>query len=101
MSDVHAVWFYLDQESLSIHPDMPPQLQSQNKNSPRVLQGDLQSLSPAVRKFVESSVALCQPDSLHICDGSDEENQAILSQLEEQGVIKKLHKYDNWYVEHR
>lgn len=80
---------------------MPPQLQSQNQSSPRLLQGDLQALNPAVRKFVESSIALCQPDSLHICDGSDEENQAILSQLEEQGMIKKLQKYDNWCVKLR
>lgn len=90
--------------SLSVFTDpltMPPQLQSQNQNSPRILQGDLQALSPAVRKFIESSVALCQPDSLHICDGSDEENRAILSQLEEQGMVKKLQKYDNWYVKLR
>lgn len=80
---------------------MPPQLQSQNRSSPRILQGDLQALSPAVRKFVESSAALCQPDSLHICDGSDEENRAILTQLEEQGMIKRLQKYDNWYVTDR
>ncbi|CAG10739.1 unnamed protein product, partial [Tetraodon nigroviridis] len=61
----------------------------------RVLQGDLQALSPAVRKFVESSVALCQPESLHICDGSEEENRAILTQLVEQGMIQKLPKYEN------
>lgn len=78
---------------------MPPQLHPQNRSSPRVLQGDLRALSPAVRMFVESSVALCQPDSLHICDGSDEENRVILTQLEEQGMIKKLPKYDNWYVQ--
>lgn len=77
---------------------MPPQLHPQNRGSPQILQGDLRALSPAVRTFVESSVALCQPDSLHICDGSDEENRAILTQLEEQGMIKKLPKYDNWYV---
>lgn len=80
---------------------MPPQLHPQNAGSPQVLQGDLQALSPAVRNFVESSVALCQPDSLHICDGSDEENRAILAQLEEQGMIKRLPKYDNWYVKLR
>lgn len=78
---------------------MPPQLHPQNQSSLRILQGDLRALSPAVRNFVESSVALCQPDSLHICDGSDEENRAILTQLEQQGMIKKLPKYDNWYVQ--
>lgn len=60
---------------------MPPQLQSQNQSSPRILQGDLSTLSPAVKEFVDANVSLCQPDSLHICDGSDEENRAILTQL--------------------
>lgn len=77
---------------------MPPQLQAENQSSPRVLQGDLSALSPALREFVESSVSLCQPDSLHVCDGSDEENRTILAQLEEQGMIKRLRKYENWYV---
>lgn len=78
---------------------MPPQLQSQNQTGTRVLQGDLASLSSALREFIENSVNLCQPDALHICDGSEEENRAILTLLEEQGVIKKLPKYNNWYDE--
>lgn len=75
---------------------MPPQLPSQNQSSTRILQGDLSALSPAVKEFVETSVSLCQPDFLHICDGSEEENCAILTQMEEQGMIKKLKKYENW-----
>lgn len=77
---------------------MPPQLQSQNQSGPKILQGDLSALSPAVKEFVDANVTLCQPDSLHICDGSDEENRSILTQLEEQGMIKKLNKYENWWV---
>lgn len=75
---------------------MPPQIQSQNQSGLRILQGELSALSPAVRQFVETNVTLCQPESLHICDGSDPENRAILTQLEEQGMIKKLTKYENW-----
>lgn len=75
---------------------MPPQLQSQNQSGPRVLQGDLSTLSPAVKEFLDANVSLCQPDSIHICDGLDEENRTILTQLEEQGLIKKLSKYENW-----
>lgn len=77
---------------------MPPQIPSQNQSGPRILQGDLSALSPAVREFLETNMTLCQPESIHICDGSDEENLAILTQLEEQGMIKKLTKYENWYV---
>lgn len=75
---------------------MPPQIQSQDQNGLRILHGDLSTLSPAIREFVDTNVTLCQPDSLHICDGSDEENRTILAQLEEQGMIKKLTKYENW-----
>ncbi|CAI5687231.1 unnamed protein product [Oreochromis niloticus] len=77
---------------------MPPQIPSQNQSGPRILQGDLSALSPAVREFLETNVTLCQPDSIHICDGSDEENLAILTQLEEQGMIKKLTKYENCWL---
>ncbi|XP_030585381.1 phosphoenolpyruvate carboxykinase, cytosolic [GTP] [Archocentrus centrarchus] len=77
---------------------MPPQIQSQNQSGTRILQGDLNTLSTAVREFVETNVTLCQPDSVHICDGSDEENLAILTQLEEQGMIKKLSKYENCWL---
>ncbi|KAL4655746.1 phosphoenolpyruvate carboxykinase, cytosolic-like [Arapaima gigas] len=77
---------------------MPPQLQSQNQLGLRVLQGDLSSLSSSLWEFIESSVTLCQPDALHICDGSEEENRAILALLEEQKIIKKLPKYENCWL---
>ncbi|XP_024300719.1 phosphoenolpyruvate carboxykinase, cytosolic [GTP] [Oncorhynchus tshawytscha] len=77
---------------------MPPQLQSQNKAGVRVVQGDLGALSPAVKEFVETNINLCQPESLHICDGSEEENHTILAKLEEQGMIKKLTKYENCWL---
>ncbi|XP_022614425.1 phosphoenolpyruvate carboxykinase, cytosolic [GTP] [Seriola dumerili] len=77
---------------------MPPQLQSQNQSGPKILQGDLSALSPAVREFVDTNVTLCQPDALHVCDGSDEENRAILTQLEEQGMIRRLRKYENCWL---
>lgn len=77
---------------------MPPQLQSQNQSGPRVVQGDLGALSAAVREFVEANVSLCQPDCVHVCDGSEEENKALLLQLEEQGMLKKLPKYHNCWL---
>ncbi|TNN37769.1 Phosphoenolpyruvate carboxykinase, cytosolic [GTP] [Liparis tanakae] len=77
---------------------MAPQLSSQNQKGPRVLRGDLGALSAAVKEFVDANVSLCQPDFLHICDGSAEENEAILTQLEEQGTIKKLRKYENCWL---
>ncbi|XP_034021868.1 phosphoenolpyruvate carboxykinase, cytosolic [GTP] isoform X2 [Thalassophryne amazonica] len=77
---------------------MPPEVKSAAYTGPRMLQGDLAALSPVLREFLEANVNLCQPDSIHICDGSDEENRAILTQLEKQGMMKKLQKYDNCWL---
>lgn len=65
-------------------------------HAPRVLHGDLAKLSGRAQEFVEQGVRLCQPDSLHICDGTEKENSKILNFLESEGVIKPLTKYENW-----
>ncbi|OWK03208.1 PCK1, partial [Cervus elaphus hippelaphus] len=75
--------------------EMPPQLSDGLNYSAKIVQGSLDSLPQAVREFVESSAKLCRPDQVHICDGSEEENQQLLSHMEEEGVIKRLKKYDN------
>uniref|UniRef100_A0A8D1Q7R0 Phosphoenolpyruvate carboxykinase, cytosolic [GTP] n=1 Tax=Sus scrofa TaxID=9823 RepID=A0A8D1Q7R0_PIG len=77
---------------------MPPQLSNGLNHSAKVVRGTLDSLPQAVRDFVESSAKLCQPDQIHICDGSEEENQQLLSHMEEEGVIKRLKKYDNCWL---
>lgn len=77
---------------------MPPELKDEVNVMPKVIQGDLESLPPKVREFIESSAKLCQPESIHICDGSEEENKKILDIMVEQGMIKKLSKYENWWV---
>ena len=75
---------------------MPPQLQNGLNFSAKVIQGTLDSLPQAVRTFVENSVKLCQPEHIHICDGSEEENQQLLEHMEGQGMIKRLRKLNNW-----
>lgn len=65
---------------------------------PKVVQGDLESLPPEARNFIESNAKLCQPESIHICDGSEEENKKILDIMVEQGMIKKLSKYENCWL---
>uniref|UniRef100_A0A8C8XC28 Phosphoenolpyruvate carboxykinase, cytosolic [GTP] n=1 Tax=Panthera leo TaxID=9689 RepID=A0A8C8XC28_PANLE len=77
---------------------MPPQLPSSLNFSAKVVQGTLDSLPQAVRAFVESSAKLCQPDHIHICDGSDGENRKLLDHMEAQGVIKRLRKYHNCWL---
>uniref|UniRef100_A0A8C5KCX9 Phosphoenolpyruvate carboxykinase, cytosolic [GTP] n=1 Tax=Jaculus jaculus TaxID=51337 RepID=A0A8C5KCX9_JACJA len=77
---------------------MPPQLHNGLDFSAKVVQGTLDSLPQAVREFVETSAQLCQPEHIHICDGSEEENGRLLSRMEEEGIIRKLRKYDNCWL---
>lgn len=64
----------------------------------RVLSGELGQLPAGVRDFVARSARLCQPESIHICDGSEAENAATLALLEQQGLIRKLPKYKNCWL---
>ncbi|KFV69386.1 Phosphoenolpyruvate carboxykinase, cytosolic [GTP] [Dryobates pubescens] len=77
---------------------MPPQLKAEVNVMPKVVQGDLDSFSPEARDFIESNAKLCQPESIHICDGSEEENKKILDIMVEHGMIKKLRKYENCWL---
>ena len=53
-------------------------------------------LAGPIREFVEEHVKLFRPDSVHVCDGSEEENQGLVSTLQSIGRLKKLDKYENW-----
>ncbi|NXJ17933.1 PCKGC protein, partial [Dicrurus megarhynchus] len=77
---------------------MPPQLKAEMNVMPKVVQGDLESLSPEARDFIETNAKLCQPECIHICDGSEEENKKILDIMVDQGMIKKLNKYENCWL---
>ncbi|NWS95063.1 PCKGC protein, partial [Mionectes macconnelli] len=77
---------------------MPPQLKAEMNVMPKVVQGDLESLPPEARDFIETNAKLCQPENIHICDGSEEENKKILDIMVEQGMVKKLSKYENCWL---
>ncbi|XP_009070398.1 PREDICTED: phosphoenolpyruvate carboxykinase, cytosolic [GTP] isoform X2 [Acanthisitta chloris] len=77
---------------------MPPQLKAEMNVMPKVIQGDLESLPPEAKDFIETNAKLCQPENIHICDGSEEENKKILDIMVEQGMVKKLSKYENCWL---
>ena len=56
----------------------------------------VEGLNPAVRKFVEENAKLLRPEQVYVCDGSQEENQSLLSKLQQDGRLTKLSKYENW-----
>lgn len=60
--------------------------------------GSMESLRPHVRHYVEEKARLCKPDSIYICDGTEEENAGLLTMMETMGMIKKLPKYENCWL---
>ncbi|XP_055644047.1 phosphoenolpyruvate carboxykinase [GTP]-like [Toxorhynchites rutilus septentrionalis] len=63
-----------------------------------VVNGEVGRLSAKIRSFVEESVALCQPDRIHIVDGSEKESVGLLNVLQAQGTIHPLPKYENCWL---
>ncbi len=43
-----------------------------------------------VIQFVKDKIRLCQPDSVHICDGSDKEFESLCAQMVKSGTLTKL-----------
>ncbi|XP_072947946.1 phosphoenolpyruvate carboxykinase [GTP]-like isoform X3 [Epargyreus clarus] len=58
----------------------------------------LATLTPKVRAFVERSVALCEPEHVHVCDGSEAEASALLQLMQQQGTLRQLPKYENCWL---
>lgn len=63
----------------------------------QVLYGKWNDLPKKVQHYVQDNVKLCKPDTIHICDGSDRENEMLLYILQRDGMIKPLPKMDNWW----
>ncbi|CAG2168880.1 unnamed protein product [Oppiella nova] len=59
---------------------------------------NITQLSPKVKSFVEERARLCQPNDIHICDGSDKENNYLLDLMQKQGMIEPLNKYKNCWL---
>ncbi len=45
-----------------------------------------------LQKWVDEWVAICQPDSVHWCDGSEQENQQLLDLMVKTGMAVKLNE---------
>ncbi|XP_068777785.1 phosphoenolpyruvate carboxykinase [GTP], mitochondrial [Struthio camelus] len=59
---------------------------------------ELGALPGRVRAFVEEGARLCRPRALHVCDGSEAEGAALLAQLQADGVLHPLPKYENCWL---
>lgn len=58
---------------------------------------NIKKLPLSVFEYIEEKAKICQPSSIHVCDGSEEEYKGLLKILEEQGSIKRLenNKFDS------
>jgi phosphoenolpyruvate carboxykinase (GTP) len=43
-------------------------------------------------------IQLCTPRAVYICDGSEDEAEAVINKLVELGTLTKLTKYENCYI---
>ncbi|RUS75430.1 hypothetical protein EGW08_016809 [Elysia chlorotica] len=71
---------------------------AESRRSYRVIHGSLTQLPNKVRNYVEENARLCKPDTIHICDGSERENEMLTYVLRKDGMLKKLHKYENCWL---
>lgn len=53
---------------------------------------------PQLIKWIEDQVRLCQPDKIHLCDGSEEEFNKLTSDMEKSGVLTRLKKRPNSFL---
>ncbi|XP_060526735.1 phosphoenolpyruvate carboxykinase [GTP]-like isoform X2 [Cylas formicarius] len=63
-----------------------------------VVNGSVQDLAPTVKAYVEENIDLCQPETVHICDGSETENNSLVNLMVQQGTITALPKYQNCWL---
>ena len=56
----------------------------------------IDSLGPQLQAFIREKQALCQAENVHICDGSEEENEFIVNQMIDSGMMKRLPLLDEW-----
>lgn len=63
-----------------------------------VVHGDMTRLRPKIKAYVEEKARVCLPDNIHICDGSEAENDYLLRHMQKQGMIVALPKYENCWL---
>ncbi|KAL1501642.1 hypothetical protein ABEB36_006937 [Hypothenemus hampei] len=63
-----------------------------------VVNGNITDLSPKVKSYIEEKIDLCHPEKIHICDGTDTENNHLIQLMQQQGTIVPLPKYKNCWL---
>ena len=46
----------------------------------------------ALNRWIEKMVVMCQPDSIHWCNGTEEESAGLFAEMEARGMCQKLNE---------
>uniref|UniRef100_A0A0K8UHT1 Phosphoenolpyruvate carboxykinase [GTP] n=1 Tax=Bactrocera latifrons TaxID=174628 RepID=A0A0K8UHT1_BACLA len=60
--------------------------------------GNYGLLTAGAKAYLNKCVHLCQPDRIHICDGSEDESKILKELMLTQGTITPLKKYNNCWL---
>jgi len=63
-----------------------------------VASSQFNGLSKKARSFVEECTRLCQPSQVHVCDGSERENETLIDVMRQQGMLEPLPKMENCWL---
>jgi len=55
-------------------------------------------LAPHIQEYILEKAALCQPDDIYVCDGSDAEKEKIIQTLLKEKLIKPIPKLENCFL---
>jgi phosphoenolpyruvate carboxykinase (GTP) len=53
-------------------------------------------LPATLQDYIDEKARICLPESIYVCDGSEEENVAVLGLLEREGWIQRVQGQNNW-----
>jgi len=67
-------------------------------SSLNIVNGKFDNLPKIVQDYIKEKSEICQPDAIHICDGSEAENVKFIDEMVKAGELKKLPKYDNCWL---
>ncbi|ESO08189.1 hypothetical protein HELRODRAFT_156671 [Helobdella robusta] len=58
----------------------------------------ISKLPEKVVDYVDKCASICQPETVHVCDGSQKDQVHIFKLMRRQGVVRPLIKYDNCWA---
>lgn len=58
----------------------------------------INSFGPRLQEFVREKAQMCKPETIHVCDGSKEENDMLVNKMIENKMMKRLPLYEDCFI---